>query len=31
LNLQAASELRVAEIKNGKAIVKEIQPIALVA
>ena len=31
LNLQAAYELRVAEIENGKAIVKEIQPIVLVA
>ena len=31
LNLQAAYELRVAEIENGKSIVKQIQPIALVA
>lgn len=31
LNLQAAYELRVAEIENGKAIVKEVQPIALAA
>jgi addiction module HigA family antidote len=31
LNLQAAYELRVAEIENGKAIAKEIQPIALAA
>jgi addiction module HigA family antidote len=31
LNLQAAYELRVAEIENGQAIAKEIQPIALVA
>ena len=31
LNLQAAYELRVAEIANGKAIAKEIQPIALAA
>ena len=31
LSLQEAYELRVAEIENGKAIVKEIQPIALVA
>jgi antitoxin HigA-1 len=29
LNLQAADELRVAEIENGKAIAKEIQPLAL--
>jgi len=29
LNLQAAYELRVAEIENGKAIAKEIQPLAL--
>jgi addiction module HigA family antidote len=28
LNLQAAYELRVAEIENGRAIAKEIQPIA---
>ena len=31
LNLQAAYELRVAEIENGKAISEEIQPIALAA
>jgi addiction module HigA family antidote len=31
LNLQAAYELRVAEIENGQAIAKEIQPIALAA
>ena len=31
LNLQAAYELRVAEIESGKAIAKEIQPIALAA
>ena len=31
LNLQAAYELRVAEIENGKAIAKEIQPFALAA
>jgi addiction module HigA family antidote len=31
LNLQAAYELRVAEIENGKAIAKEIQPLALAA
>jgi addiction module HigA family antidote len=31
LNLQAAYELRVAEIENGKAIAREIQPIALQA
>ena len=31
LNLQAAYELRVAEIANGKAIAKKIQPIALAA
>ena len=31
LNLQAAYELRVAEIENGKAIAKEIQPYALAA
>ena len=31
LTLQAAYELRVAEIENGKAIAKEIQPIALAA
>jgi hypothetical protein len=31
LNLQAAYELRVAEIVNGKAIAKEIQPLALSA
>jgi antitoxin HigA-1 len=29
LNLQAAYELRVAEIENGKAIAKEIRPFAL--
>ncbi|XHS80459.1 HigA family addiction module antitoxin [Burkholderiaceae bacterium UC74_6] len=29
LNLQAAYELRMAEIESGKAIAKEIQPIAL--
>jgi addiction module HigA family antidote len=31
LNLQAAYELRVAEIENGKAIAKEIQPLGLAA
>jgi addiction module HigA family antidote len=31
LNLQAAYELRVAEIENGKAIAKAIQPLALAA
>jgi hypothetical protein len=31
LNLQAAYELRIAEIENGKAIAKEIQPFALAA
>jgi addiction module HigA family antidote len=31
LNLQAAYELRVAEIENGKAIAKEIQPFVLAA
>jgi len=31
LNLQAAYELRVAEIESGKAIAKEIKPLALVA
>jgi len=31
LNLQAAYELRVAQIENGKAIAKEIQPFALAA
>ncbi len=31
LNLQAAYELRMAEIENGKAIVKEIQPVAMAA
>jgi addiction module HigA family antidote len=31
LNLQAAYELRVAEIENGKAIAKEVTPIALAA
>ena len=31
LNLQAAYELRVAEIENGKAIAKQIQPFALAA
>jgi addiction module HigA family antidote len=31
LNLQAAYELRMAEIENGKAIAKEIQPLALAA
>jgi addiction module HigA family antidote len=31
LNLQAAYELRMAEIENGQAIAKEIQPIALAA
>ena len=31
LNLQAAYELRVAEIENGKAIAKEIRPFALAA
>ena len=31
LNLQAAYELRVAEIENGKGIAKEIQPLALTA
>jgi addiction module HigA family antidote len=31
LNLQAAYELRVAEIENGKAIAKEIQPFAMAA
>ena len=31
LNLQAAYELRVAEIENGKAITKEIQPLEVVA
>jgi addiction module HigA family antidote len=31
LNLQAAYELRVAEIENGKTIAKEIQPFALAA
>jgi hypothetical protein len=31
LNLQAAYELRVAEIANGKAIAKKIQPIVLAA
>ena len=31
LNLQAAYELRVAEIENGKAIAKEIQPFTLAA
>lgn len=31
LNLQVAYELRVAEIENGKAIAKEIQPFALAA
>lgn len=31
LNLQAAYELRVAEIENGKAISEKIQPIALAA
>jgi antitoxin HigA-1 len=31
LNLQAACELRVAEIENGKAIAKQIQPFALAA
>ncbi len=30
-NLQAAYELRVAEIENGKAIAKEIQPFAAAA
>lgn len=30
LNLQAAYELRVAEIDNGKAIAKEIQPLEVV-
>ena len=29
LNLQAAYELRVAEIENGKAIAKEIEPFVL--
>jgi plasmid maintenance system antidote protein VapI len=29
LNLQAAYELRVAEIASGSAIAKEIQPLAL--
>ena len=31
LNLQAAYELRVAEIENGKAITKQIRPFALAA
>ncbi len=31
LDLQAAYELRLAEIQNGKAITKEIQPFAPVA
>ena len=31
LNLQAAYEFRVAEIESGKAIAKEIKPLALVA
>jgi addiction module HigA family antidote len=31
LNLQAAYELRVAEIESGKTIAKEIKPLALVA
>jgi addiction module HigA family antidote len=31
LNLQAAYELRVAEIENGKAIAKQIQPLSLAA
>ena len=31
LNLQAAYELRVAEIENGKAIAKEIQPLEVAA
>jgi hypothetical protein len=31
LNLQAAYELRVAEIENGKAIAKEIRPLARAA
>jgi hypothetical protein len=31
LNLQAADELRVAEIDNGKAIAKQIQPLSLAA
>jgi len=31
LNLQAAYELRMAEIENSKAIAKEIQPFALAA
>ncbi len=31
LNLQAAYELRVAEIENGKAIAKEVQPLAAAA
>ena len=31
LNLQTAYELRMAEIENGKAIAKEIQPFALAA
>jgi plasmid maintenance system antidote protein VapI len=31
LNLQAAYELRMAEIENGQAIAKEIQPFALAA
>ena len=31
LNLQAAYELRVAEIERGKAIAKEIKPLGLVA